>query len=114
MSILTKPNITKGIQAQFTLSRTELSSHPLIQADLYFQNTDNWYRVNVVYKSSPGSQYEIVEFDATLSNSTGKFLVSEKARDLFQVEKVVILDFDGGYLEIPRSSLEVEDWDIEL
>jgi hypothetical protein len=114
MSILTKPSITKGISAQFTLSRSQLVNHPLIQADSYFQNTDNWYRVNVVYKSSPGSQYEIVEFDATQSNPVGRFLVSEKARDLFQVEKVVILDFDGGYLEIPRTDLDVVDWDIQL
>jgi hypothetical protein len=114
MNIITKPLVEKGVQAQFTLNRTMLSSHPLIQSDLYFQNTDNWYRVNVIYKSSPGSQYEIVEFDATLNSPIGKFLVSEKARDLFQVEKVVILDFDGGYLEIPRGELEVVDWDIEL
>jgi hypothetical protein len=114
MNIITKPLVEKGVQAQFTLNRTMLSSHPLIQSDLYFQNTDNWYRVNVIYKSSPGSQYEIVEFDATLNSPIGKFLVSEKARDLFQVEKVVVLDFDGGYLEILRSDLNVADWDIQL
>ena len=114
MSILTKPTVVKGVQAQFTLSRTLLSEHPMISGDSYFQDVDNWYRINLVYKSSVGSQYEIVEFDATINIPVGKFLVSEKARDVFQIEKLVILDFDGGSLEIPRSSLIASDWDISF
>lgn len=114
MSIITKPSITKGVSAQFTLSKSELLQHPLIQADNYFSNPLNWYRVNVVYKSSEGSQYEIVEFDGTQSNPVGNFLISEKARDVFQVLKIKVLDFDGGFLEIPRSSLISAEWDIDL
>jgi hypothetical protein len=114
MSIITKPSIIKGVSAQFTLNKGMLADHPMVLADQYFQDTGNWYRVNIIYKSSPGSQYEIVEFDAKQSTPTGKFLVSEKARDLFQVEKIVILDFDGGYLEILRSSLTAEDLDVQL
>jgi len=114
MSMITKPSVTKGVSAQFTLNKTSLSNHPSVLADSYFQDTDNWYRVNAVYKSSPGSQYEIVEFDAVQANPTGNFLVSLKARDLFQIEKLVIVDFDGGFLEIPRSELETEDWDVTI
>ena len=114
MSILTKPSITKGVSAQFTLSKSELLQHPLIQADSYFSEPLNWYRVNVIYKSAEGSQYEIVEFDGTQSNPTGNFLVSEKARDVFQVLKIKVLDFDGGFLEIPRSQLDFEDFDLSF
>jgi hypothetical protein len=114
MSIITKSNVVKGTPAQFTLSRAGLAEHPVVLADSYFQDSGNWYRVNAVYKSSPGSQYEIVEFDATQSNPVGNFLISNKARDTFQIEKLVILDFDGGYLEIPRSELVVEDWDVAV
>lgn len=112
MAIITKPSILKGIAAQFSLDKSELSAISLVSNDSYFSDMSNWYRVNVIYKSSPGSQYEIVEFDATQESPVGHFLVSEKARDIFEVIKVKILDFDGGFLEIPRSSLTTADFDI--
>lgn len=114
MSILTKPNVSKGVSAQFSLNKSELLQHPLVENDAYFSDSLNWYRVNIVYKSSEGSQYEIVEFDASQSVPVGSFLVSDKARDEFQVIKIKILDFDGGFLEIPRSQLNSEDFDISL
>lgn len=114
MAIITKPSIYKGQAATFTLSKSELLGHALVAADSYFSNSDNWYRVNAVYKSSPGSQYEIVEFDASLSTPVGSFLVSNQARDLFQIQKLVILDFDGGFLEIPRSELNASQFDISF
>jgi hypothetical protein len=112
MSIITKPSILKGVSAQFSLNKSELLQHPLVESDPYFSNSMNWYRVNIVYKSSEGSQYEIVEFDASQTTPVGSFLVSEKARDEFQVLKVKILDFDGGFLEIPRNQLDSEDFDL--
>lgn len=114
MAIITKPSILKGIAAQFSLDKSELSAISLVSNDSYFSDMSNWYRVNVIYKSSPGSQYEIVEFDATQESPVGHFLVSEKARDIFEVIKVKILDFDGGFLEIPRSSLTTADFDISF
>lgn len=114
MSIITKSSITKGTPAQFTLNKSNLLQHPMVQADSYFSNSLNWYRVNLVYKSSVGSQYEIVEFDASQSTPVGTFLVSEKARDVFEIQKVQVLDFDGGFLEIPRSSLNSASFDINM
>lgn len=114
MSIITKPSILKGVPAQFTLNKSQLLLNPLVAADSYFSDSQNWYRVNLVYKSAVGGQYEIVEFDATQTNPTGNFLISEKARDSFEILKVKIIDFDGGFLEIPRSSLNVTNFDISL
>lgn len=114
MAIITKPSIYKGQSATFTLSKSELLQHPAVVADSYFSDSANWYRVNAVYKSSPGSQYEIVEFDASLATPVGSFLVSSQARDLFQIQKLVILDFDGGFLEIPRSDLVSSQFDISF
>jgi len=113
MSILTKTQVTKGAPAQFSLNKTELLQHPSVQEDTYFSDPLNWYRINVVYKSSEGSQYENVEFDATQNVPTGTFLVSEKARSSFEVLKIKILDFDGGFLEIERVNLVVSDFDVE-
>lgn len=112
MSILTKPSVSKGVVAQFTLNKIALLSHPAVSSDAYFSEPLNWYRVNAVYRSSEGSQYEIVEFDASQETPSGKFLVSEKARDEFQIQKLQIMDFDGGFLEIQRSQLNPQEWDI--
>jgi hypothetical protein len=114
MAIITKPSIYKGQTAAFTLSKSELLQHAMVVADSYFSDSSNWYRVNVVYKSSAGSQYEIVEFDATLSTPEGSFLVSNQARDSFEIQKLVILDFDGGFLEIPRSEVQASEFDISF
>jgi hypothetical protein len=115
MSIITKPgSIVKGVSATFTLNKSSLVALSAVQNDPYFVDSANWNRVHVVFKSNPGSQYEIVEFNATQSNPSGHFLISEKARDLFQVQYIEILDFDGGVLKIPRSSLTTADFDIDL
>lgn len=114
MAIITKPSIYKGQTAAFTLSKSELLQHAMVVADSYFSDSSNWYRVNVVYKSSSGSQYEIVEFDATLSTPVGSFLVSNQARNSFEIQKLVILDFDGGFLEIPRSEVQASEFDINF
>jgi hypothetical protein len=114
MSIVTKPQVQKGVSAQFSLDKAELLQHSKVQSDSYFSNQLNWYRVNAVYKSSEGSQYEIVEFDASVESPVGVFTVSQKARNSFQIQKLQILDFDGGFLEILRSDLVAADWDIEF
>ena len=114
MSILTKPAVQKGVAATFSISKTELLAHPLVSADSYFSDSGNWYRINVVYKSLVGSQYEIVEFDASPAVPTGTFLISSKARDQFLVQKVQISDFDGGFLEISRANLTASEWDVDL
>lgn len=114
MAILTKPSVLKGVVSQFSLSKTDLLNNSVVSNDPYFSDSDNWYRVNVIYKSSPGTQYEIVEFDATQETPVGNFLISERARDVFEVQKIRILDFDGGFLEIPRSDLTVADFDVSI
>lgn len=103
MAILTIPAVQKGVTAVLQLSKVELAQLPVVSSDSYFSDMLNWYRVNVVYMSSVGEQYEIVEFDATQLSPTGNFLVSVHARDQFVVDKIVILDFDGGFLEIDSS-----------
>lgn len=114
MSILTKPaSIAKNTAATFTLSKATLASNPAI-TDVYFQDTNNWKSVILVYQSSVGDQREILVFDATIASPTASFLVSEKARDIFQIKRIIIKDFDGGSFEIERSSLTTVEFDITL
>jgi uncharacterized delta-60 repeat protein len=114
MSIIIKPVVSKGVPAVFTLDKTELAAHPLVLADPYFSNLTNWNRVRLVYISTIGSQSELLDFNATLSSPTATFLVTADSRDDFIVEKLVITDFDGGSLQIPRSSLVTGEFDLAL
>lgn len=116
MSVITKPaSIEKGVVAQFTLSRSALLSIVSnFTDDSYFEDTGNWFRVNFKYKSSPGSQYEIVEFNGQQANPTGNFLVSPTALDTFLLLSVDILDFDGGILRIPRSYFTQQAFDSNI
>lgn len=116
MAIITKPvgGVLKGVPATFTLSKVELLAVPMVSADSYFSDSDNWNKVILKYKSSEGKQYEVVEFNATLSSPTGTFSASEKARDEFEIQTLEIIDFDGGIFIVPRGSLTVAEFDIDF
>lgn len=116
MAIITKPagGILKGVPASISLSKSELSALSIIVADSYFSNTSNWNKVILKYRSSTGKQYETVQFDATLSSPTGNFLVSIKARDAFEIQTIEIHDFDNDIFIVPRSALNVADFDVAL
>jgi hypothetical protein len=114
MAIITKPAVSKNTPAVFTLNRAELAAVPLVTASAYFSNVANWKYVRLFYQSSPGNQQEFVVFDGTQANPQSNFLVSAKARDVFQIQKITIEDFDKGFLEIPRSQLNVADFDVTI
>lgn len=116
MAIITKPvgGIVKGVSASISLSKSELSALSIIVADSYFSNTSNWNKVILKYRSSTGKQYEVVQFDATLSSPTGNFLVSIKARNAFEIQTIEIHDFDNDIFIVPRSALTTADFDIVL
>lgn len=111
MPILTKPSVSKGSPASFTLNKALLAAIP---TDPYFQDTANWYRVILKYESSVGGQREKVLFDASQASPVGSFLMSIHARDPFQIKEIVIYDFDGGYYSIPRASLTASEFDVVL
>jgi hypothetical protein len=114
MAIITKPTIVKGTPATISLDKAELAAHPLVSSNSYFSNMNKWRKVEIIYISSPGNQSKNVEFDATVASPTGSILCTLKARDIFEVEKLLIIDFDNGVLQIPRASLDVLDFDISF
>lgn len=115
MAIITKPSqIDKNEPAVFELSKSELIALPEVAGDSYFSVMSNWSRVVLFYSSSVGNQKAILNFDASQATPTSNFLVSETARDEFEIQKIVIQDADGGFLTVPRSALEVNDFDVTL
>lgn len=115
MSIITKPVlIQKNQTAQFTLSKSNLALISSVSSDSYFSELSNWKEIIIIYKSNLGNQRSVLVFDATLNSPTANFMVSSKARDVFQVQKIIIKDFDNGALEIKRSQLTTADFDIDF
>jgi hypothetical protein len=111
MPILTKSTVSKGSPSSFALDKSLLAS---LASDAYFQDPSNWSRVVLAYRSSVGGQKEKVIFDATEAAPSSSFLVSDKARDSFEIVSIIIYDFDKGYHEIPRSSLTPAEFDVAL
>jgi hypothetical protein len=107
MAILTKPAVTKGAAASFTLTKADLAAVSSVAADTYYSDVSNWKLVRMMYRSVEGNQREVVLFDVSQVGATaaGQFSVSDKARNLFEIAKIVIEDFDGGMFQVERAEL---------
>jgi len=115
MPIITKPSLLeKDATGVFSLDKTALALHPIVVASSHFSSPNVWDKIIVKYKSETLGQFESIEFDATLASPEGQFFVSETAEDIFEVEKITIIDKDGAILLIPRAELTVAEFDIDF
>ncbi len=115
MSIITKAGSpVKGSPTEFTLNKSDLALIPSVASDVYFSDLTNWKNVIVYYGSSVGNQKQILNFNAAGSSPSFDFLVSSRARDVFEVQKIIIQDFDGGCIIVPRSELNTSEFDVDM
>jgi hypothetical protein len=116
MAIITKPieGIIKGVPAVITLNKVELANLPIVSSDSYFCIMSNWNKIVVSYKNPEKRQYEILSFDATQEVPSTTFEVTDKAFDLFEIQNIQIIDFDGGILKISRSLLNTAELDVQV
>ena len=115
MPIITKPSpLEKDATGVFSLDKTALALHPLVVASAHFSSPNVWDKIIVKYKSETLGQFESIEFDATVASPEGQFFVSATAEDIFEVEKITIIDKDGAILLIPRADLTVAEFDIDF
>jgi hypothetical protein len=115
MSIISKPAIVyKGTPAEFTLFKTNLLNNHIVSSNSTFNSFSKWSRVYLNYKSSEGNQRINVVFDDSDSFFKGTFSASERARDSFLIDYLMIVDLDGEVLKIDRNNLNVLDFDIQL
>ncbi len=113
MAIITKPaTINKGTSYSFTLDKAALALNSVVSSDSYFQSASTWKYVVVKYKSSTRDQKEQVIFDASEVTPAGEFKVSAYFDGDANVQEMLIKDFDGGSLVIPRASLTEANFDI--
>ena len=106
--------IVKGTPATFTLDKAELALNSIVAASPYYSDMANWDKVTVVYRSSVGNQSEKVVFDATQTTPTASFSASATARDIFEVVRVTIFDFDSGYISVQRVDLVTAEFDVDM
>jgi hypothetical protein len=115
MAIITKPGtITKGVDNAMQLSKANLALQSKVAADPYFNQQSNWNKVILMYASVDGGQDAVVAFDATQASPAANFKVSNKARNQFNIVKLVIQDFDNGELTLKRSDLVPAEFDITM
>lgn len=115
MAIISKPAIIyKGTPATFTLFKVNLISNHIVSANSRFSDASNWKSVYIDYVSVEGNQRINVNFDISDNFQSGIFSASERARTSFIVQNIVIVDLDGEVLKVPRSALNVSDFDVEL
>ena len=115
MSIITKAGApVKGSPTEFTLNKSDLALVSSVAADVYFSDLTNWKNVIVYYGSSVGNQKQILNFNAAETSPSFNFLVSSRARDIFEVQKIIIQDFDGGCIIVPRSELNTSEFDVDM
>jgi hypothetical protein len=115
MAILSIPSpIIKGEPAEITLFKGELLNNEVVSSNFYFSNQANWNVVEVVYRSEVGNQKAIVKFQKSDNFAPGTFLVSEKARDVFVLDFIRIVDGDGQILVIPSTAFNASQFTIDM
>lgn len=115
MAIISKPElIYKGNPAEITLYKTNLLNNNIVSSSSDFNSFSKWSKVYLNYKSVEGNQRINVAFDDSDGFLTGIFSASERARDSFEIDYIMIVDLDGQILKITRDQLTTTDFDIEL
>jgi len=107
-------SIVKGSPATFTLSKAQLLLVPSVAGSTYYSDSGNWKAVVLNYMSDPLNQPEVVGFDATQPTPTGIFDVVLSALDVFNIQSISIIDFQGGVFTVPRSELTVAEFDVDM
>lgn len=97
------PNtLAKGENLTFALNKSLVIA---AVSDSYWSDSANISKCIVVYKSTSGHQRKRLEFDFSQESPIVIAEWSVKARNAFEIEEIVLIDFDSGSYTIPRSSL---------
>lgn len=104
-TLLTRPPIAKGTQVTCTLIRAGLLTVQSVSTDAYFSNVANWKDITINYRGIGNNQVKTLRFDGRISTSSAVLRISLKAKAGFQVESIIIVDFDEGRRVIRREEL---------
>lgn len=114
MAVVTKATtyFLKGTPLEYTLDKAELAAITSVAGDAYFSVQTNWNQIGVKMRSTLGNQNLYIQFDASQASPVGLMSSSTTARDAFEVEHLIIYDFDGGTFKVARSNLVTSEFDV--
>lgn len=105
MPLLILPIIEKGTSATVNLDKSSLFALPAVVADAWFCNPTNVKRCIVNYDSVVGNQSKTLIFDLSKASPSDSLYFSPRARDNYQLDRVILEDFQGDILVLSRSDL---------
>lgn len=109
---------SKNSTTEVTLNKSQLYALAPISGDAFWSDPDNIAQVSVNYESTIGRQNKSLNFDAQTATPTDSISFSSIARDSFQIDTIILRDFDGGKFIISRATLSslvtIAELDIEL
>jgi len=99
--MITFPNSpVKGQELTFSLDKTALFA---AVSDEYFSVEANVEKAIFVYKSENGHQRKRIEFIVSQASPSDSVNFSEKAEDVFHLEQIILVDYDGGTFALAPS-----------
>lgn len=104
MALITIPaSPEKGVAQQYSLNTTDLFA---LVSDDFFKDQNNLKVINLVYQSSVSNQLDQISFipngSVTLNAMSS---ISDKARDIFNVKSIVLLDKQNGRYIVSASEI---------
>lgn len=92
--MITIPNTLQKDQAlTFSLNKTELFA---AITDDYFSIESNVQKAIFVYRSEDGHQRKRIEFLIADASPSDTVTFSSRAKDVFELEEIVLIDYDNG------------------
>jgi hypothetical protein len=106
MALLTIPaTVSKGVSATVGLNKSELFQLSLVASDSYFSVQTNVRLCIVEYRSTQGNQRHVLKFDLSQATPSDQLLLSTKARNTFELQRIILEDHDKGTLILRKSDL---------
>lgn len=95
----------KGTGTAITLNKTELFNLAPILANPYFSDQANVKSAQFIYKSNNQRQLEVLTFDLSESQPVTNTSFSQRAFDVWNLNRIILKDFDGGKFIIQGNDL---------
>jgi hypothetical protein len=99
------PTPAKGATSTATLDKSELMALPAVSGDAYWSDASNAVKAYIIMSSTVGNQEKTLVFDLAQASPTSPISFSLRARDTFQLDKIILMDADEGELVLERAAL---------
>lgn len=110
MALITLPQtITKGTAFTVTLSKSDLFGLSCVLSHPHFGLQANLSKCIITYTANiPGAEIpetKILQFDLSENSPTASMYVSTHGMDTFTISEILIVDKDGGGLDVPAAQI---------